>query len=71
MRRTALLVPVVALVFLSPIPAAENAWVHSRGPSGQGYSDDTRVPLTWSEKENVALEDEASRPRQFVARRVG
>jgi outer membrane protein assembly factor BamB len=28
-------------------------WTHWRGPSGQGYSDDTRAPLTWSEKENV------------------
>src|SRR5262249_31754016 len=26
---------------------------HWRGPSGQGYSDDTKVPLTWSEKANV------------------
>ncbi len=53
MRRTPLLVPIVAVLFLSSVPAAEPAWVHLRGPSGQGYTDDTRVPLAWSEKENV------------------
>ena len=28
-------------------------WAYFRGPSGQGYCDDTRVPLTWNENENV------------------
>jgi outer membrane protein assembly factor BamB len=28
-------------------------WAYWRGPSGQGYSDDTKVPLTWSETENI------------------
>src|ERR1700722_18709351 len=28
-------------------------WAHWRGPSGQGYSSDATVPLTWSEKENL------------------
>jgi outer membrane protein assembly factor BamB len=28
-------------------------WAQWRGPSGQGYCEDTRVPLTWSEKENL------------------
>jgi len=29
------------------------AWVHWRGPSGQGYTDDQHVPLTWSETNNL------------------
>ncbi|HWG42359.1 MAG TPA: PQQ-binding-like beta-propeller repeat protein [Gemmataceae bacterium] len=28
-------------------------WTQWRGPSGQGYSKDTRVPLNWSETENL------------------
>lgn len=28
-------------------------WAPWRGPGGQGQSDDTRVPLTWGEKENL------------------
>jgi outer membrane protein assembly factor BamB len=32
---------------------AEDHWGQWRGPSGQGYSKDTRIPLTWSEKDNV------------------
>ena len=34
------------------LPAGD--WPEFRGPSGQGYSDDTGVPLTWSESENIA-----------------
>src|SRR5438128_2698311 len=29
------------------------AWAHWRGPSYQGYSSDTRVPLTWSDTQNL------------------
>jgi outer membrane protein assembly factor BamB len=52
----------LAVTLLATVPLTDaadparsdvSAWVHWRGPSGQGYSDDTRVPLTWSEKENV------------------
>jgi outer membrane protein assembly factor BamB len=57
MRRTSLLVLLTAFVSLTtaaePAKDAVPAWVHWRGPSGQGYTEDTRVPLTWSEKENV------------------
>src|SRR5438105_2076861 len=28
-------------------------WTHWRGPSGQGYSTDARVPLTWGENQNL------------------
>jgi outer membrane protein assembly factor BamB len=44
------------LVIGSALQAAEPAnrnWTHWRGPTGQGYSDDTRVPLTWSDTENL------------------
>jgi hypothetical protein len=36
-------------------PAKDQAanWPQWRGPSGQGYSDDKRVPLTWGEKDNL------------------
>ncbi len=37
-------------------PAASTAhlaWTHWRGPSGQGYVTDSKVPLTWSATENV------------------
>jgi outer membrane protein assembly factor BamB len=32
---------------------AAGNWATWRGPSGQGYSEDARVPLTWSETENL------------------
>jgi outer membrane protein assembly factor BamB len=32
---------------------ADVNWPQWRGPSGQGYSTDTAVPLTWGEKENL------------------
>ncbi len=34
------------------LPAGD--WPEFRGPSGQGYSGDTGLPLTWSESENIA-----------------
>lgn len=54
------LLAVTALTFAagpSGKPSATQApgwWAQWRGPSGQGYADDARVPLTWSEKENIA-----------------
>src|SRR5262249_27506249 len=36
----------------SETPADKN-WTHWRGPTHDGYCTDTRVPLTWSEKENL------------------
>ena len=30
-----------------------STWTHWRGPTGQGYVEDDRVPLTWSEKNNI------------------
>jgi outer membrane protein assembly factor BamB len=33
-------------------------WPNWRGPSGQGYVDDSNVPLTWSEKENLVWKTE-------------
>jgi outer membrane protein assembly factor BamB len=40
----------------APTPASPKGdayWPQWRGPSGQGYCDDTRVPLTWGEQENL------------------
>jgi len=32
---------------------SQASWSSWRGPSGQGYSDDQRVPLRWSDKQNL------------------
>ena len=45
-------------VFLGGLVTAGNGgqdrnWTTWRGPSGQGHVDDSRVPLTWSDKENL------------------
>jgi outer membrane protein assembly factor BamB len=36
-----------------PVKGAAGQWHQWRGPTGQGYSDDKRVPLTWSNTENL------------------
>ena len=35
------------------VRGTDSHWAQWRGPSGQGYTDDARVPLTWSDKENL------------------
>ncbi len=48
--------PVLLFLILVPSLPAENSsanWALWRGPSMQGYSNDSRVPLTWSDKENL------------------
>ena len=50
MDRPALLLTIMCLV-CSPLNAAD--WPQFRGPGGQGHSDATNLPLTWSETENV------------------
>jgi outer membrane protein assembly factor BamB len=58
-RLGALVLPSFILLFAASASGAPPEktdpanWAQWRGPSGQGYSDDPRVPLTWSEKENV------------------
>src|SRR6516162_4680441 len=62
-RVAALIIDVMGLVLFAAVPrlsgdapaqpAASN-WPNWRGPGGQGCSDDTRVPLTWSESTNLA-----------------
>jgi outer membrane protein assembly factor BamB len=49
------LVPVLRGRDQKPEPAsvATPHWPAWRGPSGQGYSDDARVPLTWNATENL------------------
>jgi outer membrane protein assembly factor BamB len=41
-----------ALIFFVFILTAQN-WPEFRGPTGQGYSEEQGLPLTWSETENV------------------
>ena len=41
-----------ALIFFVLILTAQN-WPEFRGPTGQGYSEEKGVPLTWSETENI------------------
>jgi outer membrane protein assembly factor BamB len=43
--------PVVAFALCASV-SAEN-WPQFRGPSGDGHSDETDLPVTWSESENV------------------
>jgi outer membrane protein assembly factor BamB len=42
-----------AAVFIPPAIAAAENWPEFRGPTGQGTSDATGLPLKWSESENV------------------
>jgi outer membrane protein assembly factor BamB len=54
--RCLILLAVLGAVLLTGVRAGENPnrnWTTWRGPSGQGHVDDSRVPLTWSDKENV------------------
>ncbi len=37
-----------------PLVLGEDAWPQFRGPDGQGHASARDLPLTWSEKENVA-----------------
>ena len=43
---------ILLLLFLSTSILADD-WPQFRGPSGQGYSDESGLPLTWSETKNV------------------
>jgi outer membrane protein assembly factor BamB len=49
MRRIALL-----LVLLASSGASAQEWPQFRGPTGQGHSSDRGLPVTWSEKQNIA-----------------
>jgi outer membrane protein assembly factor BamB len=51
MDRPALLIMIVTFI-CSPLHAAD--WPQFRGPGGQGHSEATNLPLTWSETENIA-----------------
>ena len=50
---SSILLGVAALAAADPDPAA-TAWPQFRGPGGQGISNETGLPLTWSQTENVA-----------------
>jgi outer membrane protein assembly factor BamB len=51
-RSMLLSLPVLASL-LTPAAFADEAWPRFRGPTGQGVSDATGLPLTWGEDENV------------------
>ena len=51
--RLSLTVLVVSLALAAAGLAAED-WPQFRGPNGQGHSTESRLPLTWSEKQNIA-----------------
>ncbi len=44
----------VALLALAAAGLAAENWPQFRGPTGQGHSTESRLPLTWSEKQNIA-----------------
>jgi outer membrane protein assembly factor BamB len=46
------LICLLLLLLTTPALRAEN-WPAWRGPTGQGFSEDKHLPLTWSDKENV------------------
>ena len=45
------LLVLLCVVYVSATQAAD--WPQFRGPGGQGHSDATNLPLTWSETENI------------------
>lgn len=51
--RPAAALAALLFVLVAPARAGEN-WPQFRGPSGQGISDATDLPVTWGEKQNVA-----------------
>lgn len=44
----------VALLLVTPLAIAADAWPQFRGPGGQGISDARNVPVEWSDTKNVA-----------------
>ena len=42
-----------ALLFFLCVPVLAEDWPEFRGPTGQGHSSETGLPLTWSETKNV------------------
>lgn len=45
---------VLCAVLTARVALAGDAWPQFRGPDGQGHTDATNLPTTWSEDENVA-----------------
>jgi outer membrane protein assembly factor BamB len=56
LRASVVICCLVVLATLAPVRGDQTTpapWAQWRGPSGQGYSDDTRVPLVWNETTNL------------------
>src|SRR5258706_866207 len=47
-----------AWLSVAMMAAASDDWPQFRGPNGDGHSDATGLPVTWSEKENVRWKTE-------------
>jgi outer membrane protein assembly factor BamB len=56
MKRAAVLLPavIVSLAAASALPALAENWPQFRGPTGQGISRETGVPVKWSDTEHIA-----------------
>lgn len=44
----------LSAVLLVPASASGEGWPQFRGPGGEGHSTEQRLPLTWSESDNIA-----------------
>ena len=55
MKKSILVLSLAATILLGFAQTAlcDDEWPQFRGPSGQGHTDATDLPLTWSETENV------------------
>ncbi|MBX3437454.1 MAG: PQQ-binding-like beta-propeller repeat protein [Planctomycetaceae bacterium] len=49
-----LLGTVAAILLVAPVLNAGEIWPGFRGPTADGHADDTGLPVTWSEAENIA-----------------
>ena len=49
---------IVAFSFCISAPASAEDWHQFRGPGGLGVSDETNLPVTWSEEENLLWKSE-------------
>ena len=44
----------LSVALVAPLARAADNWPQFRGPSGDGHSDSSHLPLTWSQTENIA-----------------
>ena len=66
-----ILITLATLMALSSVPVLAQNWPHWRGPSMNGISTETGVPMKWSKTENVAWTLPMPAPVRIDADRVG